>query len=169
MKSIPSQDSVVQKLGLEKHPEGGYYKEVYRSDEQLQHLPERFKGPRSIATSIYFLLGGNDKSHFHKIKSDETWHFYLGAALELHQIDEEGTYSKVRIGANILGGEVLQYTVPKNVWFAAQSADAHSYSLMGCTVAPGFDFQDFELAAASELVAVCKAQEVLIKEFCLNP
>jgi len=169
MKSIPSQDSVISKLGLEKHPEGGYFKEVYRSNEQLKQLPERFSGTRSIATSIYFLLGRNDKSHFHKIKSDETWHFYLGAALELHQITEDGTYSMVRIGPDILEGDVLQYTVPKNAWFAAQCIDTNGYSLVGCTVAPGFDFQDFALAKASELIPLCDKEAELIEAFCLKP
>lgn len=167
MKAIPSQKTVIEELQLSPHPEGGYFKEVYRSDEQLSHLPQRFSGPRSVATSIYFLLGGNDKSHFHRIHSDETWHFYLGAAVLLHQITDQGQYSQVLIGSNILEGEVLQYTVPKNVWFAAQPVQEDAYTLVGCTVAPGFDFTDFELASAQQLLALCPQHGDLIKAFCL--
>lgn len=167
MTSLPLQ-TLIEHLQLSPHPEGGYFKEVYRSDEQLQQLPERFSGPRSIATSIYFLLSGTDKSHFHRIRSDETWHFYMGASLCLHQIDEAGKYQQVHIGSNITQGEVLQYTVPRNAWFAAQNLDANSYSLVGCTVAPGFDFADFELAKPEQLLDVCPDKKELIEDFCLK-
>ncbi len=157
----------IDKLGLEKHPEGGYFKEVYRSNEVLEKLPKRFTGQRNIATSIYFLLNGNDKSHFHKIKSDETWHFYQGSSICIHMIDSDGNYSKALVGNNLNVGEQFQFTVPKNVWFAAELIDKSSFGLCGCSVAPGFDFADFELAKANELHIICPNQSELIKEFCL--
>jgi len=168
MNKEQSIDWIIEQLGLEKHPEGGYFKEVYRSDERLSNLPERFSGKRSVATSIYFLLRGSDRSHFHRIKSDETWHFYLGTTLVLHEIDSNGNYSKVQIGNNLANGESLQYTVKRGVWFGAEVLHKDSYALLGCSVAPGFDFQDFELARYDELSATCPQQKDLIKQFCLS-
>ncbi|MFY0672680.1 MAG: cupin domain-containing protein [Bacteroidia bacterium] len=159
---------LIQALELAKHPEGGYFKEVYRSIENLGELPERFNGIRSTSTSIYFLLNENDKSHFHKIKSDETWHFYSGSAAVIHMIDKVGNYSKTVVGSNITAGESFQVTIPYDVWFAAELINKKSYGLFGCTVAPGFNFHDFELANAKKLSALCPDKRDLIATFCLS-
>lgn len=128
----------IEKLGLEKHPEGGWFKEVYRSEETTvaAHLPKRFKGERHHSTSIYFLLSSNTFSAFHRIKSDELWHFYDGSAVTIHMIDACGQYSHVTLGRNMDNGEVLQYAIPHGVWFGAEVIDEESFSLVGCTVAP---------------------------------
>jgi predicted cupin superfamily sugar epimerase len=159
---------LIENLELTKHPEGGYFKEVYRSAENLGQLPARFSGERSTATSIYFLLNENDKSHFHKIRSDETWHFYSGSSAIIHMINKNGEYSKVVVGPNISEGEVFQFTIPYSVWFAAELVEKSSFGLFGCTVAPGFDFQDFELARADELKKLCPVEKDLIVKFCLG-
>ena len=149
----------IEKLDLEKHPEGGYFKEVYRSDEFLEkeNLPARFHGKRCFATSIYFLLNNDNISSFHRIKSDETWHFYYGNPVIIYIIDEKENMLTVSLGNNPEKGEVLQFTVPKNCWFAASISDENKetdfgYCLVGCTVAPGFDFDDFEIGGRENLL-----------------
>ncbi|MCB0738621.1 MAG: cupin domain-containing protein [Bacteroidetes bacterium] len=140
---------IIEKLGLLPHPEGGYFKEVYRSAEEVAQsaLPNRYKGSRSFATSIYFMLGANDISHLHKVKSDETWHFYKGQAINLMYLDGESLKSVI-IGNDLNAGQTLQFTVKANTWFAAElvNKEEGSYGLVGCSVYPGFDFADFVLA-----------------------
>ncbi len=144
----------IEKLGLQKHPEGGLFKEVYRSSEVIkkEHLPERFHGERHHSTSIYFLLTSDTFSAFHRIKSDELWHFYVGSAVTVYMIDDDGNYSEVTVGSNPENDEVFQYAVPAGVWFGAKVNDPDSFTLIGCTVAPGFHFDDFELAKRAELI-----------------
>jgi predicted cupin superfamily sugar epimerase len=144
----------IKKLNLQKHPEGGYFCEVYRSDEETksEHLPGRYGGARNHSTSIYFLLTADEFSAFHRIKSDETWHFYEGAAVTLHMINEKGNYSSVKVGSNSENDEVFQFTIPNGVWFAAEVAEPDSYALVGCTVAPGFHYDDFELGKRDEML-----------------
>ncbi len=144
----------VEHLRLSPHPEGGYYREVYRAAEHIQTsgLPGRFQGPRNFATSIYYLLEAGDFSAFHRIKSDETWHFYAGAPLELHMV-QGSKHSVVILGNRPERGEELQYTVPHGVWFASRPCTDAAYSLLGCTVSPGFDFADFEMGAVEHVLA----------------
>lgn len=158
---------IAEKLGLQPHPEGGYFKEIYRAEEKIGNpeLPERFSGDRNFSTSIYFMLSGNEKSHFHRIKSDEIWHFYSGTTLVLHLIDAAGNYSTVKIGNDILAGETPQAFIPHGNWFAAEVEDKNSYALVGCTVSPGFDFADFELATQKELCEKYPEYSELIKVF----
>nr|WP_321356608.1 cupin domain-containing protein [uncultured Draconibacterium sp.] len=141
----------IEKLQLERHPEGGWFKEVYRSSEILEKsaLPESFGSERNCSTSIYYLLEKNDFSAFHRIKSDEIWHFYTGtSAVEiLYLID--GHLKTQKVGNNLDNEELFQFTVPKNTWFAAQLTNKTGYALVGCTVSPGFHFEDFELADES--------------------
>ncbi len=162
----------IDKLKLEKHPEGGYFREVYRSDEYVssEALPERFKGERCFATSIYFLLCNDNISAFHRIKSDETWHFYYGDSVNIFIINEKGALVITNLGNNPEKHETLQFTVPKNCWFAASVADdikkeSFGYSLVGCTVAPGFDFADFEMADREELLLSFPEYEEAIIRF----
>lgn len=141
-------DYWIETLGLLPHPEGGFFKETYRADGQIPKtgLPKGFAGARSMCTGIYFLLRSEDISHFHRIASDEMWHFYAGSALTVHMIDEGGDYSVHKIGGNPEAGEVFQAVVPAGVWFGASVDAPGTCALVGCTVAPGFDFEDFEMA-----------------------
>ena len=145
----------IRKLGLQKHPEGGWFKEVYRSDEKLQaqSLPAAFPGGRNFSTSIYYLLEGSDFSAFHRIRSDELWHFYAGtSAVEILWI-KAGELLRTKVGPDIENNEQFQVVIPKNHWFAARLADARGYALAGCTVSPGFHFEDFEMADSRLLSA----------------
>lgn len=157
----------IKKLNLDKHPEGGYFKEVYRADELIkkEHLPERYSGDRNYSTSIYFLITSESFSAFHKIKSDETWHFYYGSPLSLHIIDKKGKYCRIKIGNNPDKGEVFQYTVSCGEWFAASVDEKDSYSLLGCTVAPGFHFDDFELGKTTEMIKEFSEHASVINKF----
>ena len=126
-------EELIKILCLQKHPEGGYFREVYRSDEIIDKnaLSERFNGSRNISTSIYFLLKSGDKSDFHRIKSDEIWHFYSGSSLTIYIINKEGNLNKVKLGCDPSNDELFQYTVPKECWFAAEVNEQDSYALVG--------------------------------------
>jgi len=138
----------IQHLHLQPHPEGGYYRETYRAGETIpaDALPSRFTGERYFSTAIYYLLQQGDFSHFHCIKSDECWHFYAGDTLLIHVIEVDGKYNCIRLGSNIATGEMFQFVVPAGAWFAAEPAPNSAFTLTGCTVAPGFNFDDFEMA-----------------------
>jgi len=168
----------IRHLELAPHPEGGCYRQTYRSDLVLSKsaLPAEFSGPRAASTAIYFLLDENSFSAFHRLRSDEIWHFYLGSLLLIHIIDASGRYSEIRLGADPEAGAVFQTTVKAGCWFASQlasRADAllrsqnrpatyhelatpsnplDPFALVGCTVAPGFDFDDFELTKRADLL-----------------
>jgi uncharacterized protein len=153
LKSQKSPAYWIKKFQLEPHPEGGYYRQTYRSDVLLpkQALPAKFSGPRPASTAIYFLLEGEDFSAFHRLQSDELWHFHLGGSLTVHIIEPEGHYARIQLGNNPEAGEVFQAVVKAGCWFASEVKDRESFALVGCTVAPGFDFEDFELAKRDEL------------------
>jgi predicted cupin superfamily sugar epimerase len=159
-------DYLVKKLGLIPHPEGGYYKETYRSQMQIAQnaLPYDFKGDRNASTAIYFLIEKNNFSALHKIKSDETWHFYVGDALEVIEIDEKGILKTTLIGNNLEEGEFFQHTVKADTWFGSRVKEGGSFSLVGCTVAPGFDFADFELAKREDLIQSYPQHKNLIEQ-----
>lgn len=146
--------SLVTSLNLLPHPEGGFYKEVYRSKNTISKsaLENRFSGERSYCTSIYFLLTSANFSGFHKIKQDEIWNFYEGSPLLVHVIDKEGIYTCHEIGMDVSVGLSPQLVVPAGSWFASSVKNDNSYTFVGCTVAPGFDFEDFELAERSQLI-----------------
>lgn len=159
-------DYWIEKLGLQAHPEGGYFNEVYRSDETIDEssLPERYKGVRNFCTSIYFMLKSGQVSHFHRLNSDEIWHFYSGSPLSLYIIDKEGRLSSIKIGSNPENGELLQFAIPKGTWFGAEVDEPGSYSLIGCTVSPGFDFADFELAERKILMEMYPEHKEIINK-----
>jgi uncharacterized protein len=144
----------IERLGLAPHPEGGFFRETYRAAETIAraHLPPRFSGDRAFSTAIYFLLEGRDFSALHRIHQDEMWHFYDGCPLLVSGISPEGRLSVVRLGRDVQADEVPQAVVPAGHFFGARPSDADSYSLVGCTVAPGFDFADFELPTRGEIV-----------------
>lgn len=148
------------------HPEGGYYKETYRAAENIPRtaLPQRFSSDRSFSTAIYFLLEHGNFSAFHRIKSDECWHFYTGGRMHIHVLQKDGNAETVYLGADILNGEQFQFVVPAGCWFAAEVAPETLFSFVGCTVAPGFDFADFELADADELSKLYPQHEALIRK-----
>ncbi len=150
-----SAHSLRTELQLQPHPEGGWYREVYRSAERLQpsSLPERFLGSRSFMTSILFLLEAGEVSHFHRLRSDEVWHFYEGAPMRLHMLLADGSYRQVTLGDHLEKGEERVIAVAHDVWFAAEVGRKKGHTLVGCTVAPGFDFADFELARRADLAA----------------
>ncbi|GGD25832.1 cupin domain-containing protein [Hyunsoonleella pacifica] len=146
---------IINQLQLQPHPEGGYFKETYRSKGIItqEHLSKEFTGNRNYSTGIYFLLTSDTFSAFHKINQDEMWHFYNGQPLTLHIISPKGTYSKIVIGNNLEQNEVPQFTVPAKYWFAAEVLKNNSFALVGCTVSPGFDFRDFKMPERAFLLS----------------
>lgn len=158
-------DEWIDALGLEPHIEGGYYREIYRSGEifPAEALPRRYSGARCFATAIYFLLKSGQVSRLHRLRSDEIWHFYAGGPLTLHLLAPGADYRSVRLGADPDDGQQLQAVVPSGVWFGAAVDAPDSFALVGCTVAPGFDFADFELGRRDELSARFPQQSDLIR------
>lgn len=155
----------VRELMLEPHPEGGYFRQTYRSDLMIagEALPPGFAGARAASTAIYFLLEGKNFSAFHRLRSDEVWHFYAGSTLAVQVIDREGKCSTILLGNDPGAGQVFQAVVPAGCWFASHVADWKSWALVGCTVAPGFDFADFEMAKRAELVREYPAHREMIE------
>ncbi len=147
-------EAIVKELDLKPHPEGGYFKETYRSNGVIKEdsLHSNYGGKRNYSTCIYFLLTSETFSAFHKIKQDEIWHFYAGSPILLHTISETGNHSEFIIGNDLTSGETPQLVVPGDHWFAATVINDNDYALVGCTVAPGFDFNDFVLADREELI-----------------
>jgi predicted cupin superfamily sugar epimerase len=153
----------VEKLRLEPHPEGGFFRQTYKSGLTIvrEALPG-FPGPRAASTAIYFLLEGESFSAFHRLRSDEMWHFYAGSPLVVHVIEPSGAYSAISLGSDPEAGEVFQAVVRAGCWYAAHVADWKSWALVGCTVAPGFEFEDFELGKREELVQEFSQHQELI-------
>ncbi len=145
----------VEKLGLLRHPEGGYFAETYRAPASIPAgaLEGLFPGERRFSTAIYYLLEQGDFSAFHRIRSDELWHFYNGDPLDIFCFNEQGELLQITLGNDPEKGEVLQAVVPAGCWFGSLPASGSRFSLVGCTVAPGFDFEDFEMAVREELLA----------------
>lgn len=159
----------IQTLQMQAHPEGGYFKEVYRSTEFIsaEALPQRYAGARIYGTSIYFLLRSKDFSAFHRIQSDEIWHFYAGSAVTIYEIDDKGNLNTYTVGSKIAEGETFQAVIKAGNWFAAKVSTPDSFALVGCTVAPGFDFTDFELAKKENLLHEFPLHQAIIGELCL--
>lgn len=151
---MTSLETLIKQLDLQPHPEGGYYKETYRSQGDISEdcLPETYGGSRNYATGIYFVLTSDNFSSFHKINQDEMWHFYDGAPIRLHIVSKEGKYDYHIIGRDVLSGQVPQLVVKGGDWFAAEVVGNDTYSFVGCTVSPGFDFKDFVLPKRQELI-----------------
>lgn len=147
--------TLITTLNLAPHPEGGHFRETYRAAETIlpTGLPPRFSAERSTSTAIYYLLQKNDRSRLHRIQSDEVWHFYTGATLIIHVIHPDGEYQQLKLGLDLKNGAAPQHVVPHGVWFGAEVLDKTSFALVGCTVAPGFDFADFEMADKKKLLA----------------
>lgn len=139
----------IKKLGLVPHPEGGFYRETYRSSDSIPRsaLPAGFNGERSVSTSIYYLLQGLQVSRLHRIQSDEIWHHYAGDDLKLISVDPGGLLS-IRIAGKEDPESAPQILIPGKHWFGGYCVNPEGYTLVGCTVAPGFDFADFEMYSA---------------------
>lgn len=140
----PEVREIIAALGLVAHPEGGLYRETFRAP-----LAER----RAASTAIYYLLEAGAFSALHRVRTaDEVWHLYQGGPVDLHTIDHDGAHQVVRLGLDLRAGERPQAVVRAGTWQAAVCGPAR-FALCGCTVAPGFDFGDFEMASRAELVA----------------
>jgi predicted cupin superfamily sugar epimerase len=152
-------------LGLARHPEGGWFRETYRAGESIPEagLPSRFPGKRPFSTAILFLLERGDISALHRLKSDEIWHFHEGTPLAVHVITPAGDYLKILLGGDPENGEQFQAVVPAGCWFGAEPAGSGDFALVGCTVAPGFDFNDFEMARRTELKSLFPDHAALIR------
>jgi predicted cupin superfamily sugar epimerase len=160
-------EEIVAGLGLSPHPEGGFYKETYRATDVLSRAaldsipasgggfaagPGRFRGDRPASTAIFFLLRKGEFSALHRIASDEVWHFYAGAPLDIVCLHEDGRREDLRLGMDLPAGALPQRMVPAGTWFGSRLAAPGGFALVGCTVAPGFDFADFELGTREDLL-----------------
>jgi hypothetical protein len=160
---MQTKEQLIKQLDLKPHPEGGFFKETYRSEHQVSFtaLPENFHSPRNLASSIYFLLGAGDVSRLHRLKSDEIWYFHKGSSIILHTFTQDKTYLKYILGE----GGVYQVVIPSGTIFGAEARDKTGYALLGCMVTPGFDFDDFELVDKEEMVKLYPEKLELIKRF----
>ncbi|HBF39320.1 MAG TPA: cupin [Firmicutes bacterium] len=135
----------IDALGLIKHPEGGYFQEKYRCPETVSLNTGTPDQKRNLASSIYFLLPGNEVSAFHRLRYDEIWYYHAGSPLIIYMIDDHGKLTEHKLGLNAGQNEWPQVVVPRGNIFGAIVCQPESYTLIGCVVAPGFDYQDFEL------------------------
>jgi predicted cupin superfamily sugar epimerase len=152
--TLPASDEarrLIETLGLAPHPEGGFYRETFRAPLAVV-APAGSVASRAASTAIYFLLPAGTFSALHRVRSDEVWHHYDGDPVELHTIDEAGAHAVAVLGRDLARGQRPQAVVPAGVWQAAVPV-GHAYALCGCTVAPGFDFADFEMPPRDALVA----------------
>ena len=137
----------IDHLNLQPHPEGGWFAETYRAEEAFA----TDRGERSACTAIYFLLKAGEVSKFHRIASDELWHFHAGSPLRIHVLDASG-HRTLALGSNPTEGQSFQAVVGGGTWFGAEVSSDEGFALVGCTVSPGFDFSDFEMAEREVLL-----------------
>lgn len=161
-KNSTDKERIIEHYNLQPHPEGGFFAETYRSKLEIK-TPQ---GVRSSSTAIMFLITKESISHFHRLTSDEGWHFYGGDPLRLLQINQEGELIETTIGPDISKGHRYQHIVPAGDWFASTSYG--EYSLVGCTVSPGFDFEDFEMGKKEELIKEFPQHTEVLQDFCLE-
>lgn len=157
---------IIETLGLSPHPEGGYFKEIYRSDTSIPQsaLPQKYSGGRVFYTSIYYLLGSGEFSSFHRLRSDEIWHYYDGSPMLIHSISENCEYNIIKLGRDLKNNELPQYLLKAGCIFAAEVKENDSFTLIGCTVSPGFEYDDFELLDRSSLISLFpQHREIIIK------
>jgi hypothetical protein len=147
--------AIVARFALAPHPEGGFFGETYRS--------KRSAGDRALSTAIYFLVTAASPSRMHRVASDEMWHFYLGDPLEMLQLGPGSQGAVVRIGSDLAAGQRPQVLVPAGVWQGTRVASGGHYALIGATVTPGFDFADFEMGDAQQLIAGYPAHAEMIR------
>lgn len=157
-------EQLIQVLQLEPHPEGGFYRSTMRDEEKLKLA----RGERPLYTSIYFLLRSQDISHLHRLQSDEVWYYHGGSALTIHMIHPNGTYEAKKLGVNVTKGEQPQLLVEKGTIFGSSVEEENTYGLVGCMVAPGFDFTDFELFTQQQLLEWYPQHEEIIKKMAFE-
>jgi predicted cupin superfamily sugar epimerase len=158
---------LVQQFQMLEHPEGGFYAPAFRSDQLLDTSTlkiNRWKGPRNLYSSIYYLLMNGQFSCWHRIASDEMWHFYEGDPITLHVLTKDGAYYCKTLG-NPSSDLCYQWVVKGGDWFAAISSGPIGYSLTGCSLAPGFDFADFEIGSKEMLLEQYPNQADVIRKF----
>lgn len=156
---------LIESLNLQPHPEGGFFAEIYRSREKFNYGEDRaFPAGRNYSTGIYYLLGSEDISCFHRIKSDEVWHHYEGSAITIHVIHEDGQYEALHLGKNLSDRQQPQCVVPSGAWFGVTVDEPDHYALCGCTVSPGFDFEDFEMADRGLMFQAFPEHEAIIRK-----
>lgn len=161
----PDAEHWIRVLGLAPHPEGGWFRETFRSLERIpaEALPARFGGERCLATSIAYLLAAGEKSHFHRLRADESWWHHAGGAIHLHLLESPAARRLV------VGGGTPQAVVPHGTWFAAEPEPGASFALVGCGVSPGFEYADFELGVREDLVAAHPGEQELVRRFTREP
>jgi hypothetical protein len=149
-----SADDLIRLLSLQPHPkEGGFFRETYRAAESYANLPPRYQGPRSASTAIYYLLTPNTFSALHRLQTDEIFHFYLGAPVRMLQLDAAGHGRTIVLGPDVLNGQQLQVLAPRGVWQGSCLEPGGAFALLGCTVAPGFEYVDYESGDRQTLTA----------------
>lgn len=150
----PEAQAIIDALKLVPHPEGGFYREVYRSTETIpgEALPARYVSARAVSTSIYYLLTADSFSAMHRLGSDEIFHFYAGDPVNMLQLHSDGTVTRHQLGHNLHANQVPQICVPQGVWQGMRLEEGGHFALLGCTVAPGFDFADFALGTREALI-----------------
>jgi len=160
---LNSAEDYINRLKLIPHPEGGFYAETIRSRLELDAdmLAMSHGGKRNLFTSIYFLLKHEQKSKFHRLKSDEIWYYHDGGSLIIHLLKPDGSYESIPFGRELEAGEQLQVLIPAGTWFGAEVTQG-DYVLMGCLVAPGFEFTDFEIGDRSKLLETYSAYRGLL-------
>jgi len=150
-----SADDVIRRLNLQPHPkEGGFFRETYRAAEAIlpSALATGYAGPRNHSTAIYYLLTPGTFSALHRLRSDEIFHFYLGNPVRMLQLGPDGKGQTVVLGPDVLGGQQVQVVVPRGVWQGSMLEPGGSFALLGCTVAPGFEYADYESGDRDALI-----------------
>jgi len=160
-KNIEENESYwINRLELTAHPEGGYYKEIFRSKIEIHRDGES----KNASTSIYYLLSGKDFSGFHRLKSDELWYFHKGEPIIIHVINIHGIYRFIELSDTETGN--LQTVIEPNSWFAAEISTGTGFALVSCAVAPGFEFSEFEMADQESLLSEFPAHLDIIARLC---
>jgi hypothetical protein len=140
-------EEIIKLFALKPLPdEGGFYTETYRAAEKTKDLPAGYEGARNFSTAILYLITPQSFSRLHRVKSDEIFHFYLGDAVEMLTITDNGKTETIIIGTDLLKGQTPQVVVPKNIWQGTKLVDGGKFALLGCTVSPGFEFADYQQA-----------------------
>ncbi len=147
-------NQIIAALGLQPHPEGGYFAETYRAEEEISReaIGSYYSGPRPVSTAIYYLLTPDTFSEMHRLKSDEVFHFYAGSPVQMHRLWPDGAGDVVTIGTDLSAGMHPQIVVPKGVWQGSRLLLGGDFALLGCTVAPGFDYSDYESGKRDDLL-----------------
>jgi predicted cupin superfamily sugar epimerase len=152
-----SPPNIIALLRLEKHPkEGGYFRETNRSPQQF--FPNRYAGPRSVGTAIYYLITRESFSALHRLPGDEIFHHYLGEAVEMLLLHPSGESEIVRLGKDIAAGERPQVVVPGGTWQGSKLATGGEFALLGCTMSPGFDYADYQHGDRAQFIAQFPAE-----------